>query len=222
LPFIEKNTPANLEASSLPKAKIPGLKTLSHTICLENMHLSRQYADYLQPTEQGTPSGTSETNPEGSSSRPGLSLPQREELIRLASLNQLLAGLCGCILYLPAVWSAIPWWGILSIIAGLVLVLYLSAGIGKWEVPVIASLALIPGGNDLHLPFVAVAFLATMLFSVILFFRSTRGDEEFGRVGKILFGVMAPLVLMESLLIVFGTLGVGWFLLAWATSPNFG
>jgi hypothetical protein len=141
----------------------------------------------------------------------------------LSLLSQLIAAAFLAIQYLHH-YKILPQGSEWIIAATLLFTFYLTAGLGKWEIP---SLAALMGLRSLWkdhfaFPYIILALIA-FLISIAALNEGNRGRfSDLNPLGKWLYGLLTPIILVEVGLFISSAVFVIWFALAWDFSANFG
>jgi hypothetical protein len=188
------------------------------------MHLSKYYAGTLQPEAPPCPP-VPDAPQAAAAPRTTLPASTQHAALYMSLIGQLVA-LTGWILLVShAQWIAWPWWTGMGIISLIMLLLYFTNGLGKWEIALVLSLWRFTnaGGSPVHLEFLLLVFFSWML-SIACFFHCTRcgSFDDLNLAAKFLYLLMALLVFCEILLLFVGGLGILWLAIAWGSSSNFG
>lgn len=128
----------------------------------------------------------------------------REQLLMLALFGQTTAGLCAGTLILGNFWVQIPWWTALLIGTVVSALFFVVTGLGKVEFPLIASLGL-QGYifHESHVGSLMLGFALAVFFSIVVTLAGATGrTDSFSIVGRVMYRILVPLVIVELLVLV--------------------
>ncbi len=128
----------------------------------------------------------------------------REQLLMLALFGQTTAGLCAGTLILGSFWVDIPWWSTLFVGAGVSALIFIVTGLGKVEFPLIASLGL-QGYvfHQSHVGSLMLGFTLAVFFGIVTTLAGATGQKEsFSTVGRVMYRILIPLVIVELLVLI--------------------
>jgi hypothetical protein len=147
-----------------------------------------------------------------------------EQMLLTSLLGQIMAGICFGMLSCGSLRHHFPWWGIALTAAGLLLVVCIISGLGKWEAPAIISIGLVQDYYWKDLSVGLVALFSISMFVSFLSYLSVafRKREEFSAFATLLRVILTPVILLEIGLLIAGIMFVVWFIVAWDSSANFG
>jgi hypothetical protein len=128
----------------------------------------------------------------------------REQLMMLGLFGHTTAGLCAGTLILGNFWVQIPWWTALLIGAVVSAMFFVVTGMGKVEFPVIASLGL-QGYifHESHVGSLMLGFALAVFFSIVVTLAGATGrTDSLSTVGRVMYRILIPLVIVELLVLV--------------------